>query len=60
MTTHQAAWGGHDNWRRAYRSIELPDTFACDLNFDTPGMRVTMLFVETAGESFAQDIRLMS
>ena len=40
------------------QSIELPGTFACDVSFDTPGVRVATLFVETAGESFAQDIRL--
>ncbi len=40
------------------QSIELPGSFECDLSFDTPGVRVATLFVETAGESFSQDIRL--
>ena len=40
------------------QSINLPGTFNCDVAFDSPGVRVATLYVESTNESFSQDIRL--
>jgi hypothetical protein len=38
--------------------IALPGTFAHELAFATPGVRVVTLTIEGCGERFAQDLRL--
>ncbi len=40
------------------QSIDLPGTFNCAVTFDSPGVRVATLYVESATESFSQDILL--
>ncbi len=43
---------------RCDKQINLPDTFTCELAFDTPGSRTATLVIESGGQSFRQDLRL--
>ena len=40
------------------QSVDLPGTFTCEIAFDTPGIRIATLVIESAGESYTQNIRL--
>lgn len=40
------------------QSLDLPDTFTCEIAFDTPGTRVATLTIDGAGENYVQDLRL--
>ncbi|MDA8390337.1 MAG: hypothetical protein M0Z76_06370 [Gammaproteobacteria bacterium] len=43
---------------RCDQQISLPDTFTCEVAFDTPGTRVATLVIESGGQTFRQDLRL--
>ena len=43
---------------RCDQQVNLPDTFTCDVAFDTPGIRMATLVIESGGQSFRQDLRL--
>ncbi|WP_298135764.1 hypothetical protein [Acidiferrobacter sp.] len=43
---------------RCDQQITLPNTFTCEVAFDTAGSRVATLIVENGGESFRQNLRL--
>ena len=43
---------------RCDQQINLPNTFTCELAFDTPGSRTATLVVESGGQSYRQDLRL--
>ncbi|WP_297390244.1 hypothetical protein [Acidiferrobacter sp.] len=43
---------------RCDQQITLPNTFTCEVAFDTAGSRVATLIIEKGGESFRQDLRL--
>ncbi|MEJ2688171.1 MAG: hypothetical protein P8124_13490 [Gammaproteobacteria bacterium] len=40
------------------QSVSLPGTFECRFQFDTPGVRVGTLQVESGSEKFQQEIRI--
>lgn len=40
------------------QSLDLPNTFTCEIAFDTPGTRMATLTIEGLGENFVQDLRL--
>jgi len=50
----------HDAKRQliAEKAIAVPGSFAHELAFDTPGVRIVTLAVEGAGKKFSQDLRL--
>lgn len=39
-------------------TVSLPGTYECTLSFDTPGVRVARLVIESGNETYTQDIRL--
>ncbi|MHB8253665.1 MAG: hypothetical protein ACYDEV_08190 [Acidiferrobacter sp.] len=43
---------------RCDQQINLPDTFTCEVAFDTAGSRMATLIIESGGQSFRQDLRL--
>ncbi|HUW98976.1 MAG TPA: hypothetical protein VMV40_09085 [Acidiferrobacter sp.] len=43
---------------RCDQQINLSDTFTCDVAFDTAGIRMATLVIESGGQSFRQDLRL--
>lgn len=43
---------------RCEQNLRIPGTFNCEIRFDTPGVRVAMLFVRANGETFRQSLRL--
>ncbi len=42
----------------AEKAIALPGSFAHELTFNTPGVRIVTLSAEGAGQKFSQDLRL--
>lgn len=48
-----------DGVRQHAQKITLPDTYTCEVSFDTPGLRIATLIVEDAsGQSFRRDLPL--
>ncbi len=43
---------------RCDQQITLPDTFTCEVAFDSPGSRIAALIIENGGQSFRQELRL--
>lgn len=43
---------------RCDQHISLPNTFTCEVTFDTPGSRIATLVIDNGGQSFRQDLRL--
>lgn len=47
-----------DGITRCEQNLKTPGTFSCEIQFDTPGVRVAMLLVKSNGETFQQSLRL--
>lgn len=43
---------------RCSQQITLPNTFTCEFSFDTPGIRMATLTIESGQQSFSQNLRL--
>ncbi|MHB1942460.1 MAG: hypothetical protein ACYCP0_05325 [Acidiferrobacteraceae bacterium] len=48
-----------DGMRKHVQKITLPDTYTCEISFDSPGLRVATLVIEDAsGQNFRRDLPL--